>query len=38
MGWTYEDYMSQPTWFIERMKLMKRSEEEYEELKNRNSN
>jgi len=37
MGWTYEEYMSQPAWFIERMKMMKVSEEEYKELQNKHS-
>jgi len=37
MGWTYEEYVSQPAWFIERMKMMKNAEEEYKELENKNS-
>jgi len=35
-GWTYGEYISQPVWFIERLKMMREAEAEFNNLKNKN--
>jgi len=37
MGWTYEEYMSQPAWFIEKIKMMKELDGEHKELQDKHS-
>jgi hypothetical protein len=37
VGWTYEEYLAQPAWFVERWKMMIEADAEYNKLQNNNA-